>query len=203
MTTVSLKQVPLSVADQVCSCFYYIGCAAADLEETVSKVAFAVFATLTAGVFLGRSEFLNGWVVFAWKDAFFAGRMLGQSLRGIIDPLGAYLEKVQLQKGNCINGFFNQKIISSLTHAECTAGSLLFAGKGFAEISSISMSAFRMIGSLVLYVGSLGNAESMAVLAWSSCLSLVRSITVAGACFYSAAAPRQAYLPLNVEYSSF
>gem|GEM_PF-3443441 len=178
-------EMPIELSDQVCGSFYSLICASADFTQTASKVAFTALAALTAGFFLGKSEFLNGWVEYALKDTFFSLTMFLQSLRGIVDFAPAHKERIRLAQENRIDSFFDQKNISSLNGQEKIAGVLLYAGRGISEISAISAAAVQLISCLALYFLSCESAQSMVILGKNSYRSLVHSIAFTGACFYS------------------
>lgn len=172
-----------STADKICSRVYYVICTATDIVQTSSKIVFTVLTSTIAIMFLGQSKICNKWKIHAYKDCLFSIKMLRQSIRGIIDPKGAYHAKIQLHVRNFLNNFLIIYPQDSVSTVEKIGSGILSAGKGITNITNIAMSITRFISAFLMYKISNKNSKMMSILFSGAITSIYHSMDLTSHCF--------------------
>lgn len=170
--------VNFSTTDRLCGSAYYTVCTAADVVQTVTKVAFAALTALASVLLFGQSQLMNATCKYAAKDLHFSASLLLESARGIIDPVGAYQAKLELHSKNMDNGIdFTGDQLKKINLIENLAARILFLGKAVLELPSLATSGIRFGTSLIL--SEAFRSEPMEVLYLGAAASFGHSVITA------------------------
>lgn len=174
-----------TITDHLFARAYYCICTATDLIQLVTKVALGIITTTFAGLLFGQSNLINRCVQYAWEDVAFSAQMTAQSLRGIVDPIGAYVAKAYLHKENLSHGFgkADLHLVLNMNAIENIVIRFVLVANMVKEIVQATLACVRGVSSGTMYVASCGTAPSVGLLTLGAVGSFWRSAFVAGICF--------------------